>query len=523
MRKINSDVELPSDVTTSGDVAKSAPSLSGRARMGVIWNVGFNLFRDLTQFGTMLVLVRLLPPSSYGEFGMTTGVIGFIAVFGFSLVLAHSLQVQSDAQTHYQQHFTAGAVLNGAAFLAANATAAVLWFSPRYSQVAPFVHVMSITYILEWPCELRRKMLERDLDWKRLRLMHGTGIAASAIVSVLLARANAGTWALLLPGLLVTVPFTVDLFLVQKWRPTWEWKWSEYRAAFQFGVTRMGSSLAVTGKSLLESSVLTAVFGFAALGFYNRAIGLATILCAKFATQLLYSVYPALTRLESSGGDPIKTGDLLLRVTGWISVPLATLLAVLAAPVVSFLYGRGWEPVIELLPPALLVTVLVSQGATTSALLLARQEVRKCLASDLLLLVGTGVALTAAISHGVERYLYVMAGVSAGVLILVLSWLTKARGATWSGFVISLAPPAVACGAAVLVLEGANVPEWLDARVLPVGSIILCSCLFLLIYIVGLRVLFPSPLRALLRVLPASVLLERVLILTPSQGVALSR
>ena len=52
--------------------AKTAPesSLARKAVAGVLWNTGLNVFRDVVQFGVMLVLVRLLAPEIYGQFGL---------------------------------------------------------------------------------------------------------------------------------------------------------------------------------------------------------------------------------------------------------------------------------------------------------------------------------------------------------------------------------------------------------------------------------------------------------------------
>ena len=145
-------------------------NLGQKARSAVLWNTGFNLFRDLLQFGTMLVLVRLLEPAAYGQFGLVTSVIGFISIFSFNNFIAHTLQVRDEADVHYQDHFTAGAVMAGTMFLVTNLVAFALRWFESYAPVAMLVHVMSVTLLLEWPCELRRKMLERQFDWRRMQI-----------------------------------------------------------------------------------------------------------------------------------------------------------------------------------------------------------------------------------------------------------------------------------------------------------------------------------------------------------------
>jgi len=57
----------------------------------IIWNTGFNFFRDVLQFATMLVMIRLLPPGAYGHFGFVTSIVGFLSMFAFGNFIAHAL------------------------------------------------------------------------------------------------------------------------------------------------------------------------------------------------------------------------------------------------------------------------------------------------------------------------------------------------------------------------------------------------------------------------------------------------
>ena len=85
--------------------------LAGKARSGVLWVTGLNVFRDVLQFGTMLVLVRLLAPKAYGEFSLISSVMVFFTVFSFRSFLEHTLQLRPGEFVDYQSHFTAGAFM----------------------------------------------------------------------------------------------------------------------------------------------------------------------------------------------------------------------------------------------------------------------------------------------------------------------------------------------------------------------------------------------------------------------------
>jgi acyl-CoA thioesterase FadM len=84
--------------------------LAQKARLSVAWTTGLNVLRDATQFGLMLILVRLLPVEAYGQFGLTNTIVGFMMVFSSREFIAHTLLVRDDREVNYQEQFTAGCV-----------------------------------------------------------------------------------------------------------------------------------------------------------------------------------------------------------------------------------------------------------------------------------------------------------------------------------------------------------------------------------------------------------------------------
>ena len=477
-------------------------SLAHKARTAVAWNAGFSLFRDLLQFGTMLILVRLLSPENYGHFGLTNGIIGFMSIFAVNGFMGHTLQVQHDSEARYQEHFTAGGVLQVTLFLLANAVALGMRWIPAYSPVAPLVHAMSLTFLLEWPCELRRKMLERALDWRRLRVLHGVGLLLSGGFSLVLAWAGAGAFALIVPGMLVTIPFIFDLFVAQAWRPDWSWSWAAYRPAVRFGLARVGSGLVGGGRQLLESGVVTAVVGFAALGLLSRSVGLATMFCQRIASQLLYAIYPLLTRIEGAGGDPVRAGTLVLRLVMWTVTPIAVTLSVLAEPVIRIVYGERWTSLIPLLPWAMAWGMVSAGTHSAYMLLLARQQARLCLLADVGVLGGTASSLFVVLSHGTLQYLVAITVIQTIALAFLLTVLTRVGGASAPGVAFALLPPSMSAGIAWASLTTLG---WLCGWESPttfLGAMI-WGASFSLLYVAILRLAFRKQLLELISHFPA--------------------
>jgi O-antigen/teichoic acid export membrane protein len=497
----------PDPPAVEGAKPAQPPALAQKARLALFWTGGFQIFWDLLQFGVMLALVRLLPADAYGQFGFVSTLVGFLTLYSFREMLGHTLIVRDEAGVRYQAHFTAGAVIQLAMCAIANLLAFALRWMPDYAPAAPALHLMSIIFLLDLPSELRVKMLERLLDWRRLRLLHALGLVLSAALSIALALSGWGVLALIVPLFLVPMPFIYDLFVREGWRPTWQWSWAAYRPAWRFGSARMLAVSFVTGAGLLESSWLVRTMGFAAFGIFGRAVGLAQRSCQRIGGIVATSVYPVLTRVETGSDQYRRASALFLRSVAWVVVPIACATSVLAGDVVSLLYGGRWLGVVPLLPWAMFGGALAAVVHTSYTLLLAHQRQDRCLRADVWRCVGTVVMLAAALPFGVRGYLAGLVVVHAVSLALVLRWLSADRAVTPAGVRDALLPACVAGGGASAVLIGLRAYGGEQATgLLPMLAL---GALFAGLYMLILRLVFRSQLQDLVAYLPERDRLHR--------------
>jgi teichuronic acid exporter len=481
-------------------------SLGVLARAAVLWNAGFNIFKDILQFVITMVLARMLSEQNYGQLDLVTKLMGFLIIFSFQGFVAHALQVKSDEEARFQHHFTFGAGLNLGVFLLANTTAFCLRFFPAWAPAAPFLHAMSITFLLDVPCEIRRKMIERQFDWKRLRILHGVGLLLNLVAAIGMAWAGWGTYALILPSLGVQLPFIYDLFVTEKWRPDWSFDRSTYREAFSFGLNRSGSGLMLSVRNLLESATLVATLGFGGLGLLTRALGLAQQFCQKIGSQLVYALYPMLTRVD----DPARTTGLVLRYIAWFTIPMALVVSFLAMPVIITCYGDQWTASVALVPWAMLWGALAAVNQTCYMLLLSRNHAKACLLTDLLSFAGTLAALFLALPGGAMVYLQATAATQAIVLIALILTLHRHRLLAWRGLAEAILPPLLAgtaSAAAVWLLCNAVAGKQPSTF----WSALLWGCCFLVFHTLALRLFFTGLLRDVTSRLPGSGFINRLL------------
>jgi O-antigen/teichoic acid export membrane protein len=468
-----------------------APALSEKARTGVIWVTGLNVFRDVLQFGTMLVLVRLLAPKAYGEFSLITSVMVFFTVFSFRSFLEHTLQLRPDEPVDYQSHFTAGGLMQVGMCTLVNGTAIALRYLPKYAEIAPILHLTSIFFLLDWASELRVKMLERELNWKRLRSLQAAGIVGTSSLAIALAKLGFGVYALVLPGMIATLPFSWDLFFRLQWRPNWTWNRAGYSAAWSYGWTRIMAGMLTTARPVIEGAVIVQFTGFSQLGIMSRAVGLSVLCCQRLPSVLTMTLYPVLTRMARGSEAFERANGLILRLVGWMAIPCAMLFSLVAHPLVRLVYGSKWDAAIPLLPYALAGGTAGALYQAVTMLMLADVQHRGCAVAEFLTLASLLVCLFAVLPHGIGAYLASVALVQAIVLVWMLWTLRRTAALSARAMVRGVGAP----------LAAAVVARAACAMLPPAGSVFTIACvslIFATIYGLALRITCPNEMRELL-------------------------
>jgi O-antigen/teichoic acid export membrane protein len=496
-------------------------SLARHAKSAVLWNASFNLLREvILRIGGLVIFRRMLETADYGVFDEVNRIVGFLGLFAFTNFVAHTVQVREDKDAQWQNHFTAGGFFQLTLFALTNLIAFALGWFPKFAEFAPLVQLMSLTFLLDWPCEFRRKMLERAFDWKRLRILHASALIVAFLVQLWLARLRCGPYVLLVPSFVMALPFIFDLFVLQGWRPDWTWSWANYKPAWNFGWTRVASGLAFGGRRLIEGSVIVALVGTAQFGILGSALGLAQVACQGFAEQLLYSIYSVLTRVNPDPANVTRVNALVLRVVAWVTIPAAAFSSLLAAPLLLAVYGEKYTAAIPLLPWAMLVGAAIALGNTANQLLLSKNKLKHCLAADILLLVGTLFALVFALPGGLQTYLIAVASLQVVLFALMVVWLIQGQCLNFSGVKNSLLPAFTATGIgvlAVLALEkfgGVNPAQlFFTGTWGAVCGAGLCGVVAGMTYLVVLRAAFTPQLRELAGYLPGGKIARRILIL----------
>ena len=406
---------------------------------GLIWGAGFTLVRDVIQFASMIVLVRLIDPETYGHQALAMSIIGVIGALSFRTLSSFALQARDPESFDWPTHFTAGMVLNAILFALASGGAYVclsldLW-APREIYLSIFV--MLAGFLLE-PIALQHNVhLSAFHRWKRLRVLMLLSALTSAAAGIGLGAAGYGIFALAAMSPAQHIPFLIDVFRSRAAHVTFRFRGlKSYKTGLQFGLVRSASSSVAVGAQFAENAIVSAQFGFLTLGYYGRASGLASLASGRFGPLMADFLFPVLTRAEAGSERFQRFARMIATASTWVSVAAAVFLVQERELIVSVLYGSGWTAVTQYIPLMTVFIFLTSAQFVYQRILLANNQYGDVLKID----------LTAAPT----RILTILIAAPFGVQILLLG--------------LSLHALCVLVGTIMIGLRGGAFGGWRDFR-----------------------------------------------------------
>jgi PST family polysaccharide transporter len=472
----------------------------------------------------MMILVRIIPPAEYGRFGAALGLLALLNSFNFVGFVAQALQLPDGQEPDWSLHWSAGLYIQMSLMVVCHGLAALCWLAPGYRAIAPLLHLAAFGLVLDWPAQLWTAMLRREMDFRRLKVLHACSTTLSLLVTVIAGLAGCGAYAIVLGGNVVTpLPLAVDLLLVRRWRPGpdwWGWPdWARYRPALRFGLQQSGSALLGATRGAIESMVLPGAVGFVAMGLLNRSRALFTNTIGRVWHILVETGYPLLPRYV---GDPklyARHATLFCQILMLVLLPGALYLGLEGPALSRLLYGERWIAADPLLWPGALAGLGLGLFGAGSSVLLAASRLRSCLLLDALA-AGLSVPIIAVAwaGGGIGAYAWAVAAGQLAVGTIALSVASSRLAAHWVHS--ALVPPAVGsllAIAAVVILERSGVVS------APIPRLCLATCLYGLTVAAALRRLFPGPLATLLSGVPGGGRVSRWLRLPVASAVSAAR
>ncbi|NUR85084.1 MAG: lipopolysaccharide biosynthesis protein [Nonomuraea sp.] len=358
------------------DGNQSVEDVGAQAGRGLRWSLLGNLVTRAGSFAMGLVLARLLAPDDFGTYAVALAATQIVMHIKDAGIQAATIQWRG----RMEDMAPTATVLS---FVFAIGLYGIFWvFAPTFAGMAgnedatSIVRLLTSIILIEAFTAVRSAALLRRFQQDRLTIAIMIGFVANAAVAITLALNGAGAYSFAWGQVCASVITGILIFF---------WGWVPVRVGLdreiakkllRFGIpSAAGFGLEAV---LMNSSYIVVgdVLGSVALGYYLLAFNISSWVPGIIGTALRYVSLPSFSRLAE---DPAALSEGVRRsvpVMVAFVLPPALVMAVLAHPLVSFLYGAKWDysagvlrwlavlMVVRMLISFLAVDILTGLGAT---------------------------------------------------------------------------------------------------------------------------------------------------------------
>ena len=319
-------------------------NLKKKAASGMVWSAIQKYSTMLITFISGIILARLLMPEDYGAIGMLLIFMSLAEVFidaGFgSALIQKKKPTQTDYSTVFYFNIVMSVILYGVIYLSAPAIAEfyrmpILCKVLRVQGLILFVYAFSI---------IQRNQIRKNLKFKLLSKVTITSSIISLVVTVILAYMGFGVWALVAQYFLGAFIPCVFFWLTMSWKPTWEYSWASFRELFGFGSYMFLTHLFTTFSQRITGLLVGRWYNPETMGYYTKASAFSKYATLSISGVMIQTTYPLYASVQEDRERLINMVKRITSTLAYITVPMLSILILIAKPLIVFLYSDRWLP-----------------------------------------------------------------------------------------------------------------------------------------------------------------------------------
>ena len=377
-------------------------SLKSTAIKGVVWSAVDKFAIQFGQFIVGIVLARILLPEDFGVIGMLTIFIALSQTFVESGLGTGLIQRQNRTHIDFSTVFVFNLAVSVFFY-------ALLFFSAPYiasffnqPKLIDLLRVLGLILILNAFAVVQRTKLTIAIDFKSLAKSNVIGMIAGGVCGVTAAISGYGVWALVIQMLVGTFSTSLSLWFLGNWTPSVVFSKKSFTSLFGYGSKLLMAGLYAQILNNTYNICLGKFYAPASLGHYTRAKSFADLSAGIIVSIVQQATFPVLATVQNDRERLVSIYSRMIRMSAFFIIPLMTIIALLAKPIVIVLLTEKWISLIPLLQWMVFARIFLPMSAINMNLLNAVGRSDLFLKVDLSKLPLTILAMIITIPLGVK-------------------------------------------------------------------------------------------------------------------------
>ncbi|MFY0604910.1 MAG: lipopolysaccharide biosynthesis protein [Flavobacteriaceae bacterium] len=308
-----------------------------------------NVVSQITSVGLNIVLAKLLFAEDFGLIALTTTFIGFIIMVfnvGFGSAIIHYKESsRRQISTLYLLNYFI-ALLTFVIVYISSPFAAEYYNSP---QLDSLIKWCSLTLLINPVFLTHYKILERDLEFKKISQIVIYSTILSAALSIWAAFNGFGVYALVIQTLAIVFFKLIFTLVFSRWKPLLYFNLREVKHMIWYAVKYRVSMGFLYFERNIDYLILGKFFNSSTLGYYSFSYNVMYTPVKRISNIFADVLFPSLSSIKKDTKQIIEIYFKSMQIIGMISFPLMTLVSLNADWIVLSIFGEKWLGAIPIL------------------------------------------------------------------------------------------------------------------------------------------------------------------------------
>lgn len=377
-------------------------SLKTLAAKGIFWSAVDKFAVQIGQFVVSIVLARILLPEDFGLIGMLAIFMALSQTFIESGLGVGLIQRQDRTDVDFSTVFVFNLAVSGFFYLLLFFSAPLIAVFFNQPQLINLVRVLGLSLFLNAAAIVQKTKLTIAVDFKSIAKSNVISVFAGGLCGIVAAINNCGVWSLVIQSLVGAFASSVCLWFLSSWNPSVLFSKKSFKSLFGYGSKLLMAGLYAQLLNNVYNICLGKFYPTASLGYYTRAKSFADLSAGTIVSIIQQATFPVLTTVQNDRERLVSIYSRMIRMSAFLIIPLMTLIALLAKPIVVLLLTEKWVSLIPLLQWMVFARIFFPMSAINMNLLNAVGRSDLYLKVDLSKLPLTVAAMIITIPLGVK-------------------------------------------------------------------------------------------------------------------------
>lgn len=320
----------------------------------------------------LVVFARYLTPQEIGLMSITLVVVNFVNILRDMGSSAAIIQKEEIDETFKSSVFIMNVVVGFALAILFYASAHFISIFFEQEKLEYTIKLITLSFIFNSVTSVHLALLERGSMFKKIAFIESLSSISSLIIGVYFAVNSYGVYSLVYQAISFSIFTSISFYILSGWKPSFTFNTDNIKSTFRFSSNLVFFNFINYFSRNSDQLIIGKFFPTSILGEYSLAYRLMLFPVQNITSVLTRSLYPILSRLQSSPNDSFRIYLKTIKSISLIVPAMMLGLSAVSNEFVIIFFGNQWSILPKLLTWLSIVGILQAMVSSTGAVFMSR-------------------------------------------------------------------------------------------------------------------------------------------------------